>query len=45
LLELGGPTGLDAVKPLLLDHLARQFGLTLQTADPLDFVSLAPQAA
>ena len=29
-LDLGGPSGMDAVKPVLLDHLARQFGLLLQ---------------
>lgn len=27
--DLGGPSGLDAVKPVLLDHIARQFGLSL----------------
>jgi lipoyl(octanoyl) transferase len=30
--DLGGPSGLDAVKPLLLEHLALQFGLRLQPA-------------
>lgn len=30
--DLGGPTTLDAVKPVLLDELARQFGLRLETA-------------
>lgn len=28
-LDLGGPSGIDAVKPVLLSHLARQFGLDL----------------
>ena len=28
---------LDAVKPVLVDHLARQFGLTVETAEPLSF--------
>jgi lipoyl(octanoyl) transferase len=32
MLDLGGPSGLDAVKPRLLDHLAVQFGLRLQPA-------------
>ncbi|MDQ3057293.1 MAG: lipoyl(octanoyl) transferase LipB [Pseudomonadota bacterium] len=45
LLDLGGPSSLDAVKPVLLAHLERQFGLTLQTAAPPDFASIAPQAA
>ena len=31
-LDLGGPSGLDAVKPALLEHVARQFGLTLEPA-------------
>jgi lipoyl(octanoyl) transferase len=30
--DLGGPSGLDAVKPRLLEHLAVQFGLRLQPA-------------
>jgi lipoyl(octanoyl) transferase len=28
--DLGGPSGMDAVKPVLLEHIARQFGLALQ---------------
>ena len=32
MLDLGGPSGLDAVKRRLLDHLAVQFGLRLQPA-------------
>ncbi len=42
-LDLGGPSSLDAVKPVLLDHLAAQFGLSLQIAPPLDLS--ASQAA
>jgi lipoyl(octanoyl) transferase len=30
--DLGGPAGIDAVKPRLLEHLAVQFGLRLQPA-------------
>ena len=33
-LDLGGPSGLDAVKPVLIEHVARQFGLTIETAPP-----------
>jgi lipoyl(octanoyl) transferase len=32
MVDLGGPSGLDAVKPVLIDHIARQFGLDIQTA-------------
>ena len=28
--DLGGPSGPEAVKPVLLQHIARQFGLALQ---------------
>ena len=28
--DLGGPSSMDAVKPVLLDHIARQFGLVLR---------------
>lgn len=42
LLDLGGPSGVDAVKPVLLAQLARQFGLTLRAAGPPDFASPAP---
>lgn len=31
--DLGGPSGLDAVKPQLVAHVARQFGLDVQPAD------------
>ena len=33
--DLGGPSSLEAVKPVLLDALARQFGLALRHADAL----------
>ncbi|TYT25820.1 lipoyl(octanoyl) transferase LipB [Luteimonas viscosa] len=48
MLDLGGPSGLDAVKPVLLDELARQFGLALRPAPPPDLAQplpSAPQAA
>jgi len=53
MLDLGGPSNLDAVKPVLLEALAAQFGLRLQTASPPDLAGLssfsaaaaAPQAA
>ncbi|WP_202845334.1 lipoyl(octanoyl) transferase LipB [Luteimonas saliphila] len=48
MLDLGGPSGLDAVKPVLLDELARQFGLALRPAPPPDLahpLPSAPQAA
>jgi lipoyl(octanoyl) transferase len=35
--DLGGPSGLDAVKPGLIDHVARQFGLTVEPAPSLTF--------
>ena len=38
--DLGGPDGLEAVKPALLAHLAAQFGLALQPA-PADGASLS----
>jgi len=44
-LDLGGPSGLDAVKPVLLEQLSRQFGLALRAAPPPDFASLDSQAA
>lgn len=44
-LDLGGPSSLDAVKPVLLDNLAAQFGLALQTAPPPDLAIPASQAA
>ena len=33
--DLGGPSSLEAVKPVLVDALARQFGLALRHADAL----------
>lgn len=30
MLDLGGPSGIDAVKPVLLDHVAKLFGLRLE---------------
>ncbi len=44
-LDLGGPSSLDAVKPVLLDRLAEQFGLALRTAPPPDLAIPASQAA
>ena len=34
MLDLGGPSGLDAVKPVLIEQIARQFGLAIQSASP-----------
>ncbi|MDQ3206574.1 MAG: lipoyl(octanoyl) transferase LipB [Pseudomonadota bacterium] len=34
MVDLGGPSGLQAVKPALVAHVARQFGLALETAPP-----------
>ncbi len=50
MLESGGPSSVDAVKPPLLEHLAAQFGLRLQSgAPPPAFVQRVaapdPQAA
>ncbi|WP_115510416.1 lipoyl(octanoyl) transferase LipB [Xanthomonas arboricola] len=39
-LDLGGPSGMDAVKAMLLDQLARQFGLVLQPVSALPDLSL-----
>lgn len=39
--DLGGPSGMEAVKPVLLDHLARQFGLLLQHTPELPDLSAA----
>ena len=44
MLDLGGPSGVDAVKPVLLDELARQFGLRLQDASAVRDLSLLPLA-
>jgi lipoyl(octanoyl) transferase len=43
-LDLGGPSGMQAVKPVLLAQLARQFGLTLQPLDALPDLSLTHAA-
>lgn len=41
-LDLGGPSGIEAAKPVLLDHLARQFGLELTPTPELpDLTSAA----
>ena len=32
MLDLGGPSSLDAVKPVLVQHIARLFGLSVETA-------------
>jgi len=45
MLELGGPSSLDAVKPVLLDKLAEQFGLALRSAPAPDLALPATQAA
>ncbi|MCC4593123.1 lipoyl(octanoyl) transferase LipB [Xanthomonas campestris pv. cannae] len=43
-LDLGGPSGMQAVTPVLLTQLARQFGLTLQPLDALPDLSLTHAA-
>lgn len=45
MLDLGGPSSLDAVKPVLLDNLAAQFGLRLHTAPPPDLAALSSLSA
>ena len=40
-LDLGGPSGMEAVQRVLLDELARQFGLDLRTASDLPDLSHA----
>ena len=35
--DLGGPSGLDAVKPVLIEKIARQFGLAVLAAPAPDF--------
>jgi lipoyl(octanoyl) transferase len=37
--DLGGPSGLDAVKPALIGHVARQFGLTVESASKPTFAA------
>jgi len=41
LADLGGPSGMDEVKPVLLEKLANQFGLHLQQEASLPDLSLA----
>lgn len=36
-LDLGGPSGMEQVKPVLVAQVARQFGLTIENAAPLSF--------
>ncbi|KLD77754.1 lipoyl(octanoyl) transferase LipB [Xanthomonas hyacinthi] len=43
-LDLGGPSGMQAVTPVLLAQLARQFGLTLQPLDALPDLTLTHAA-
>ncbi len=43
--DLGGPSSVDAVKRVLLERMAAQFGLQLQDALPPDLVALAAHAA
>lgn len=38
--DLGGPSGLDAVKPALVAHLARQFGLAVEPASAPDLTPI-----
>ncbi|MGV8960774.1 MAG: lipoyl(octanoyl) transferase LipB [Stenotrophomonas sp.] len=40
-LDLGGPSGIESAKPVLLDHLARQFGLALQPTSELPDLTFA----
>ena len=44
MLELRGVSSVEAVKPQLLEHLAGQFGLRVQTAPPPDLAIPVPQA-
>jgi lipoyl(octanoyl) transferase len=41
-LDLGGPSGIEAVKPVLLSHLARQFGLALHDDPGLPDLTMRP---
>jgi len=41
-LDLGGPSGIEAVKPVLLSHLARQFGLDLRHDPGLPDLTMRP---
>ena len=42
MLDLGGPSGVDAVKPVLLDELARQFGMAFAPSRPPDLADSLP---
>ena len=42
MLDLGGPSGVDAIKPVLLDELARQLGLALREAPAPDLANPLP---
>lgn len=44
-LDLGGPSSMDAMKPVLLDAMAAQFGLALQAAPPPDLADPLPVVA
>ncbi|WP_344760916.1 lipoyl(octanoyl) transferase LipB [Luteimonas lutimaris] len=44
-LDLGGPSSMEAMKPVLLDAMAAQFGLALQAAPPPDLADPQPVAA
>lgn len=44
LADLGGPSGMDAVKPALLEHLAAQFALALRPAPALTDLATSAQA-
>jgi len=41
-LDLGGPSSMDAMKPVLLDAIAAQFGLALQASPPPDLADPHP---
>ena len=41
-LDLGGPSGIEAVKPVLLSHLARQFGLDLHDDPGMPDLTMRP---
>ena len=45
LADLGGPSGMDAVKPALLEHLAAQFGLALRPAAALPDLAIRADAS
>ncbi len=42
-LDLGGPSGMAAVKPVLLSHLERQFGLELHASPELPDLTMQPE--